>query len=518
MWKKAILSKLIFISLVLSMLAYISPLFAAQTSKTPRYGGILKLSDLSDGQSIGYPSKMSPVYGNRQAAPAIEPLFRTDKTGKPVPWLAMDEIGDVAAKTLTLPLRKGVKFHDGSDFNAEAVKWNLDQMLAAKRPGTETWKSIDIVDDYTVRINLTQWDNTITGNFTYMTGMIISPTAYKKNGQDWCENHPVGTGPFEFVSWQKDARTVYKKFPGYWQKGKPYLDGIEWTPMADQLTRQFSLRKGEIDLAIGIARKDLASMEKEGYVVSRTRIGSGAYVLIPDSANPNSPFADIRVRQAVGYAIDTEAIVKGILYGEAEPTNQYAYKGHWGYNPSVIGYPYNPAKAKQLLAEAGYTNGFKTKILYVTSADTDLLYTAVQGYLKAVGIDVELDPATTARHTQISLGGAKWEGLVHQGVMPNTDTAGLLATRFRGGGKFVMMLVPDDYAKTIQDAIAAPDFKTKQKYTWEAMKLMIDKYCLMIGLWSWSDCAVSKSYLHNHGFMDTPNTAWWTPEEAWLEK
>ena len=92
---------------------------------------------------------------------------------------------------------------------------------------------------------------------------------------------------------------------------------------------------------------------------------------VPDSANPKSPFADLRVRQAAQYAIDTEAIAKTIFYGEVEPANQWIYKGHWGYNPSVVGYPYNPAKAKQLLAEAGYPNGFKTKLLYRTSPESD---------------------------------------------------------------------------------------------------------------------------------------------------
>ena len=92
----------------------------------------------------------------------------------------------------------------------------------------------------------------------------------------------------------------------------------------------------------------------EAFVVTRHKAGSGARGGVFDSANPKSPFANLKVRQAAQYAIDGAAIVKGIFYGEAEPANQFAYKGHWGYNPSVVGYPYNPTKAKQLLAEAGF--------------------------------------------------------------------------------------------------------------------------------------------------------------------
>ena len=504
--------------LAISLLSvYTNPLFAAELK--PRYGGTLRLADVSDGGSIGYPPKMSVGYAQRQAAPAIESLFRTDKTGMPIPWLALGEKSDVMAKTLTLTLRKDVKFHDGTDFNAEAVKWNLEQYISARSPGTEKFRSIDVIDDYTVRINLNDWNNATTSDLAFMTGMIISPTAYKKNGEDWCAKNPIGTGPFQFISWEKDARTTYKKFDGYWQKGKPYLDRIEWTPMADGLIRQFSLRKREIDLAISIATKDLVGLEKDGYVVQRCKVGSGVYNLAFDSANPKSPFGDLRVRQAAHHAIDTEAIVKAIYYGEYEAPNQYAYKGHWAYNPSVVGYPYNPAKAKQLLVEAGYPNGFKTKLLYAaTRPEHEQVWGAVQGYFKAVGIDVQLDPVTTLKWSEIATQGAKWEGLAMSGQSPNPDTSAILVSRFRGGRNFGYTIVPDDYLKATQNAVAASDFEKKQKWTQEALKLMTDKYCLIITVFCMTDNAVSTPYLHNHGFMGTANNAWWTPEEAWLER
>ena len=521
MEKEGFVSKLICFSVALCLLASLTILSSAKGAPAsgPRYGEILKISDNYDGVSIGYPAKIvRPATSSRQVAPAIETLLRIDKTGKDIPWLATRVINNVAAKTLTLILRQGVKFHDGTDFNAEAVKWNLEQHLSAKSLGTEKFRSIDVVDDYTVRINLTEWDSTVTSNLSQNLGMVISPTAYKQNGEQWCANHPVGTGPFRFVSWEKDVRTIYKKFDSYWQKGKPYLDGIEWIPIQDTLTRQLSLKKGELDLALGLAPKDLVGLEKEGYVVNRVRVGSGAYALIPDSANPKSPFADVRVRQSAQYAIDNETLVKAILYGEAEPANQYVYKGHWGYNPSVVGYPYNPAKARELLAEAGYPNGFKTKLLYRSNPQEDQLFTAIQGYLKAVGIDAELDPAQMGRFDQMAIQGGKWEGLIQNNLLPYPDVAAALATRYSGGKSFSMMLIPDEYGKAIKNAIAAPDFETKQKWTQEAMKLMIDKYCLQIVFYCRSDSAVSKTSVHNHGFLGTPNAGWWTPEDAWIER
>ena len=502
---------------ILILSACVSPLFGADLK--PRYGGILRVAEQVDGISLGYPPKLARVAGMRQVAPVIETLFRTDSTGKPLLWLATEARENVAAKTVTLMLRKGVKFHDGTDFNAEAAKWNLDQNMAAKGPGTEKFRSVDVVDDYSIRINLAEWDSTVTNNLAQTLGIVISPPAYKKNGEEWCTSHPVGTGPFQFVSWEKDTRTVFKKFPDYWQKGKPYLDGIEWFPITDSLTRQLSLIKGETDLIGTVAAKDIKDLEQKGYRINRQGPPSGVLALVPSSADPKSPWSNVKVRQAAQHAIDARALVDSLFYGEGEVTNQFIYKKHWGYNPSVVGYPYNPSKAKQLLAEAGFPNGFKTTIHYRTSPSDDQTFTAVQGYLKAVGIDAEMDPMQQARLTQVAWDGGKWEGLILSREAANSDLVGLLAQSFAGGAKFfTSMLVPDDYLKAIQEAITAPDFETKQKRTQETMKLMIDKYALQIVLLARPDATACKPSLHNHGLYAVPNTAFWTPDDAWLER
>jgi peptide/nickel transport system substrate-binding protein len=500
-----------------TLAACVEPLFAAEPK--PRYGGILKMSDAYDGTSIGYPPKLVRVYSSRQAAPAIETLFRTDKTGKSVPWLVTKVKDNPKESRILLAVRKGVKFHDGTDFNAEAVKWNLNQCVAAKSQGTEKIKSVDVVDEYTVQINLTEWDSTLTSNLAQPIGMMISPTAYKKNGEEWCASHPVGTGPFQFVSWVKDGKTIYKKFPGYWQKNKPYLDGIEWTPMSDQTTREFSLRARELDLMLANTAKGIVGLEKDGFLVSRSDSGSGGSCLIFDSANPQSPFADLRVRRAAVYAIDNRAITDTVFFGMPEAMTQFSYRGHWGYNPSVTGYPYNPDKAKKLLAEAGYPNGFKTKILYRTNPEWDQAFTAVQAYLKAVGIEAELDQSAPGRYDQIAFRGGKWEGLIVNAVPSNPDLAAALASNYSGGGNYyAQMAIPNDYATAVQKAITASDFKAKQKYTREAMKLMVDKYCMLIPLVSRRDIAVSRKGVHNHGFCESPNNGLWTPEDTWIEQ
>lgn len=491
---------------------------AASAAAAPKSGGVLRIGILADVATMGDPAKMTVVSSTTQAAPAIETLFRTDKSGKPVPWLATDAVNDVTNKTITIPLRKGVKFHDGTDFNADAAKWNLEQCMAAKTGGTENFKSIDKVDDSTIRVNLAQWDNTVTGNFGQIIGSMISPTAYKANGADWAAAHPVGTGPFKFVSWEKGTKIVYDKFDGYWQKGKPYLDRIEIVVIPDPVTRQISLRKGDVDLLTFVPAKDSVDLEKEGFGVNRTRAGSGALGWVQDSIKSASPFSKLQVRQAVQHAIDGESIAKTIFYGSAEAANQWIYKGHWAYNPNITGYPYNPEKAKQLLGEAGYANGFKTTLAYITNnSDYEPLSTAVQGMLKAVGIDATLDPVPITRWSQVALTSGTWEGMFWAGISPNPDVAAALASRYAGGGRYYsQMLVPDDYLKTIQSALAAGDFDTKAKATQDTMKIMIDKYCLRTVVVSTSDIGVFQRKVHNSGWFETPVSAWWTPEEAWI--
>jgi peptide/nickel transport system substrate-binding protein len=499
-----------------TMFVSVQTIIAAQPK--PRYGGTLTLSDMVEEQNIGYPPRMTNPPQQRQGAPALETLFRMDNTGKLTPWLATAIKEDPKAMTITLTLQKGVKFHDGTDFNAEAVKWNLEQSTTERSLGTEKIKSVEAIDSSTVRINLTSWDSTFTSSLSVNTGLMISPAAFKKNGADWCSNNPVGTGPFQIVSRQQGSRTSFKKFDGYWQKGKPYLDGIEFTYVQDPLTREMSLKKKEIDFIDTTYAGNLKAMEKEGFVVKRRLQPAGSRGFVFDSANPQSPFADVKVRQAVCYAIDTNAINNTIYYGEHKPAFQMAANGTWAYNPSIVGYPYNPAKAKKLLADAGYAKGFKTKFFYWSSPETDQMLASMQNYLKAVGIDAELEPLNVGRWLQLVRGG-KWEGML-MGVGSGVDVLAMLNGMYTGAssGKLVQMLAPPDYLKAIKSGIEAKDFKSKQKYTQEAMKLMTDKYCLYLFLFIASEFSAQQPYVYDHGFLGSVNTGLWTPENAWVDK
>lgn len=428
-----------------------------------------------------------------------------------------------AALMNRLPDTVLVKFHDGTDFNAEACKWNLDQYRVSVRVELKNVASVDIIDDYTVRLSLSKWDNTIINNLGFMAGMMISPTAFEKAGTTdeeriaWCEKNPVTTGPFKFVSWERDVKQVYERFDDYWQEGKPYLDGFEWVFITDPMTAVIAFTVGEVDVLAHIEPKDAndlqASMDLN--IASLPTVVDG---FVFDSANPDSPFADVRVRRAAYHAIDTKAIVDALSYGFYPLTNQCATPGNWAYNPDVVGYPYNPEKAKQLLAEAGYPDGFKTKLIPLppTIFWRDAT-TAVQGYLKAMGIDAEVELLEYEAALGMVLGGG-WEGMLWASItVINPDQVSAMARCLSGRGiLWPTMLHPDDYEEALTKAIEARDFETKKKWTHEAQRLMVDKYCLNYLAWCETRIAVSHPEIRDLGINEIPYH--FTPADAWIER
>ncbi|MCL4488013.1 MAG: ABC transporter substrate-binding protein [Chloroflexi bacterium] len=484
----------------------------------PTQGGVLRISIVPDATIIGYPVTMVKLYDFEFALTSLETLIRFDKTGAPIPNLAKTWKVDPAAKTISLTLQQGVKFQDGTDFNAKVAKWNLDSIRNSTRTELKPVSSIDVVDDYTLRLNLSTFDNSILTNLGGPAGLMISEAAFEKNGAAWAEKNPVGTGPFQLVSWQRDVKQVYKKFDGYWRKGEPYLDGVEWDIVADPMVRLASFQRGEADVTVDVEPSAAKQMETEG----KYRIGSlvsGLYGLTGDSANASSVFANIKVRQAVEYAIDKQAICDTLGYGYWTPLYQPAVPGGWAENPNLVGYKYDPAKAKQLLAEAGYPNGFKTTIYTMNSPQiiVDML-TAVQGYLKAVGIDAQIDAMDHGRFGPIFSGTGWKDGLtmIPMGLSP--DEIGMLNRLYLPGGVLIPSAArPPAVQQKLAEIGAAADFAAKQKLTWELQKLMIDDNAMAIWLRTDTGLYAMQKNVHDDGFAVVPGTPW-TPETAWMSK
>ena len=389
---------------------------------TPQYGGSFIYVRNTGIPNIGAPSDTpASTFVRSIVTPVLESIVGRDKEGRFQPYLA--ETADVTpdGKTLTLKLFRGLKFQDGTDCNAAAIKFNLEKVLAANCAASSILKlvsSYDVVDDITLKINLSKFDARLlltlaeTGN-----GQIASPTALQKatNPQDVGKDHIVGTGPFKFHSWQTDQFVKLVKWDGYRVKGRPYLDAIELRNNSDLTVSLMSFKAGEVNMVENIDPSQFVSLKKEGYNAAIPPIAF-VFTILFDSASPDSPFKDVRVRQAVEYAIDKVAMTSGIGLGTQWPAYQFAASPPLGqdawYLPDLPKREYNPAKAKQLLAEAGYPNGFSYPLISDVRIRQDQVV-AIQTYLKAVGIETKLDMADVLRAS--SFGKDGWKGILVPG-------------------------------------------------------------------------------------------------------
>jgi ABC-type transport system substrate-binding protein len=374
-------------------------------------GGTFTIIENILATNVGYP----PEFGSQEGATATiwaEPLAEpTDDFEGYTPFLATSWDEDTTAKTFTVHLRKGVKFQDGTDFNATAAKWNYQLAIDNHRFSlAQKLISIDVVDDYTLKFSF--------NDYVYNTKDVIfatnfySPTAIETNGKEWARDHAVATGPFKVVSFQRDVAITCERFEDYWQKDKgyPYLDKVVFKRIGDPLVAKATMEAGEADSWEGMSDPtvtvEMATRGFKAYYSGRPVNGLPWY-LYPE-VKPNSIFNDIRIRQAIAYALDNVGIARAIGKGIYDPLNQLVYKGLYGYNPDYKGFPYDPAKAKQLLADAGYPNGFQTKLVHDANMPDEAA--AVQSNLKAVGINAELVPLTEGAWFG-SLFGGGWDGL-----------------------------------------------------------------------------------------------------------
>jgi peptide/nickel transport system substrate-binding protein len=408
-----------------------TPVSSIAVPKPDKYGGILKLSiNASLVGNLGY----VPELGNAasvQMQTVFERLILLKMNGTFVPELATSwKIAD-DRKSITLTLRKGVKFHDGSDFNADICKWNLGLQMSAKKPDVKDWTSIDVLDPYTLRINLSNYANTLfsaLGKLT-ITGM-MSKDAFDKKGLDWVKANPVGTGPYTFVEYIRDGKLTLKKNPNYWDPGKPYLDGIEMSTITDDTVRNLAFQRNDIIAYSPVAPSIAKDMEKSGKynLVLRT---SGPRVLAPDSMNPKSPWADIKVRLAASYALDRDLLASALGSGHSTPPYQIMQSQKDVVISDLVSTKYNPDKSKQLLTEAGYPNGFKTTLTGRPLIITDDQVSAVAAMLRKVGIDVTVNTVTAAKYDSMRIGGT-WDGILAESMLVQSNKNDTFNTYFTG--------------------------------------------------------------------------------------
>ncbi|EFU7107192.1 glutathione ABC transporter substrate-binding protein GsiB [Escherichia coli] len=290
-------------------------------------------------------------------------LFGLDKEMKLKNVLAESYTVSDDGLTYTVKLREGIKFQDGTDFNAAAVKANLDR---ASDPANHLkrynlYKNIaktEAIDPTTVKITLKQPFSAFINILAHPATAMISPAALEKYGKE-IGFHPVGTGPYELDTWNQTDFVKVKKFAGYWQPGLPKLDSITWRPVADNNTRAAMLQTGEAQFAFPIPYEQATLLEKNKNI---ELMASPSIMQRYISMNvTQKPFDNPKVREALNYAINRPALVKVAFAGYATPATGVVPPSI-AYAQSYKPWPYDPVKARELLKEAGYPNGFSTTL------------------------------------------------------------------------------------------------------------------------------------------------------------
>jgi peptide/nickel transport system substrate-binding protein len=366
---------------------------------TPKKGGTLRVALSVDVTTLDphlSGSKLDrQVYHN-----LYEPLLVLDdklgvQPGLAESWQAPDP------NTLIFKLRQGVKFHDGTDFNAEAARVNFDRMAndpkSVRKAEVANIATTEVVDPLTLKINLKQPDASLLATLTDRAGMMISPTALTKLGADLGHDATgAGTGPFQFVEWVPDDHVLLKRNEAYWGKdGGPYLDQIRYRPIPDDTVKLQSLQGGEIDALDYLAPRtvSLAKADSNLVVIDVPSLAAFWYVL--NTTKP--PFDNKALRQAVAYALDTEAIVKGVYLGVGVPANGPISPSSWAYDDTIKPIKRDLAKAKALLAQSGQPNGFTFTFEIINTPFGVQEAEVVKAQLAEAGITANVVPVDGAR-------------------------------------------------------------------------------------------------------------------------
>lgn len=388
------------------LLSSLSDIAAAQE---PRQGGTLIVATTNDTPDLDIQKYTSSSQHNA-LLPIFDGLVEKDWTADAdfppiVPGLATSWSASQDGKTYTFKLRQGVKFHDGTPFNAEAANFNFQRMTNKDHPYYDQQvgsaalgvlkglKGSKVVDEYTFQIELSEPNAGLIEALASLPNYYIeSPAAFAKYGKDGIGQHAVGTGPFKLVEWVRGQRTVMARNDDYWGK-KPYVDQMVYRPIIEPAARAAALKAGEVQIAWDLPVDQVESFKSDPKYNVYLR-GIPATKVI-ECWQASGPFSDIRVRKAVNMAIDRDTLANVVLKGTAVPATQIYGIGSASYDTALpVFEKYDPTGAKALLAQTSVPNGFNFYI--ITSPENEPVAGALQAYefvqanLAEIGVNMEI--------------------------------------------------------------------------------------------------------------------------------
>jgi ABC-type transport system substrate-binding protein len=368
---------------------------------TPRKGGTLRIAmpynpgsvDPMTGRNL---TDFNVLYGVFDALVDFEPLTLELKPGLAKSWKFED------LKTLVLELQEGVTFHDGSPFNADAVKFNLDRYKNDPRSNVKSdlssVESVEINAPNRVIIRLNKPNVGLPVILTNRVGLMVSPKAIQEKGPN-VDRNPVGTGPFKFVSWQDNDSFVLTRNDNYWKPGLPYLDGLNMRIISELNTVARTVTAGECDVALNLQPQQKVVADRASGVVTKVFPSLVPYLAFINYGRP--PLDNLQVRQALNYAINRDEINKVAALGLGQPSDTILSKAHWACDPATVNYyTYEPAKAKKLLADAGHPDGIEIETIGWADQTAMQRQEIIISQLAKVGIRVKLTPLSPQQAVQ----------------------------------------------------------------------------------------------------------------------
>jgi ABC-type transport system substrate-binding protein len=372
---------------------------AAPVAKVKR-GGELKVSYIINPYSID--PHINPGNGAKFPQEQIYDMlvrsFFNESTGKLeiAPDLALS--WEPSGKQITMKLRQGVKFTDGSVFNAQVAKWNLDRAINNKKSAVKqyvsTIESVDVVDDYTIKLNL-KTPSASTIPMLSLAPWIGSQAAEAKLGEEAYGANPVGSGPFRLKEWVRDMHVLMEANPNYWQNGVdgkplPYLDSVRYRYIADQSIAYVELRSGTVD-AVRLEPKDVPAA-KASPAINYWQMDWAGYQYRVLGYTHKPPFDNTTLRHALCYATDRESLAKALAPGLGFPVPYFWSPTDIGYNDKLPKFQYDLTKSQQLVKDAGYPNGIDITLDIFARALDQRLAEALQSMWNKAGFRVTIVP------------------------------------------------------------------------------------------------------------------------------
>ncbi len=489
----------------------------------PQYGGTIRIITTQDtSEPFGLP--WIPIIAVSHAAPWCEDLVNLRQDGTYEPHLATSWEVDTDAHEITFHLREGIKFTDGSDWNAEVALWNIGVWEEDSRSNEDLiYDESYVVDDYTVVYKYDNWQNVLFETFASHTYCMISMENYLQNGRDYAQHNPVGTGPFILSEWNPGESVKFVRNEDYWMEGKPYLDAVEYYQITDVMTQSAALQSNGADAVdeFNCSNAEQAWTNIQAGVdfdYSYQRTG-GTLCLCPNSEDetfngqPN-PLYDVNVRKALAMAIDRDAICEALGFGILKPANQMTGEGYAGHlpdtNENLI--TYDPEAAKELLAEAGYPDGFSTVIH--SDAQFQNAMVAIAAQLDEIGVHCELDFPESGALSDLNYNG--WDGLlaVNFGQIFNTGISYYIWYH-PDRTSYVSAYRPPEYEEMYLEARRSFDIEDE---LFGNLGNMVLEYMTFIPIYHTFTVYFVRNGIHDGGFTEYSADTIWTPWNCWREQ